>query len=329
MILITGGSGFLGRHIVTELLEANYELRLLIRNPEQRKFPWQDLVEIYEGDVLDVMALDRAIQGVTHVIHAAAQVSFSRGEHEALLQTNVEGTANVVNACLDHPVERLIHISSVSAIGKPSKKKDTLITEDLAWNPALNNSKYGFSKYRAELEVYRGIAEGVPAVLLNPAFILGPSHDWDNGTAKIFSIIDKGLRFFNEGVGGYVGVKDVARATRLLLESEQVADGERFLISQANLSYKEVFGMIAEALDRPAPSYGVPDWLALWIGRISEVISRISGKEPIVSLETMRSGTKKHYYDGSKIEQLGFSYTPIKSVIKEAAGVYKQAKQTL
>ncbi|MEL7532776.1 MAG: NAD-dependent epimerase/dehydratase family protein [Bacteroidota bacterium] len=329
MILITGGSGFLGRHIVTELLEANYDLRLLIRNPEERKFPWQDLVEIFEGDVLDILALERAMEGVTHVIHAAAQVSFSKGEHEALLQTNIEGTANVVNACLLNPVERLVHISSVSAIGKPSKKEENLITENLAWNPALNNSKYGFSKYRAELEVYRGIAEGLSAVMLNPAFILGPSHDWENGTAKIFSIIDKGLRFYNEGVGGYVGVKDVAKATRLMLESDHIADGERFLMSQANLSYKEMFGMIAKALERPAPSYGVPDWLALWIGRISELLARISGKEPIVSLETMRSGIKKHYYDGSKIEQLGFSYTPIKSVIKEAAGAYKQAKQSL
>lgn len=326
MILITGGSGFLGRHIVTELLEANYELRLLVRNPEERRFPWQDLVEIYEGDVLDILSLEKAMEGVTHVIHAAAQVSFSRGEHEALLQTNIEGTANVVDACLHHPVERLIYISSVSAIGKPSKHQENLITEELTWNPALSNSQYGYSKYHAELEVYRGIAEGISATMLNPAFILGQSHDWRNGTAKIFSIIDKGLHFYNQGIGGYVGVKDVARATRLLLESEEVADGERFLMSAENLSYQEMFSMIAQALGRSAPRWGVPNWMALLIGRISEFWARIINKEPIVSLETMRSGTKKHYYDGSKIEKLGFSYTPIKTVIKEAAEVYKQAK---
>ncbi|MEL6589984.1 MAG: NAD-dependent epimerase/dehydratase family protein [Bacteroidota bacterium] len=327
MILLTGGSGFLGRHIVKELLEANYEVRLLMRNPEGRSFPWQNMVEIVEGDILDILALEKAMKGVTKVIHAAAQVSFSRGEHESLRQTNIDGTANVVNACLTHSVERLIHVSSVSAIGKPGKRQKQIITETLAWNPALNNSEYGASKYKAELEVYRGVAEGLSATMINPAFIIGPSHDWDNGTAKIFSIIDKGLRFYNQGVGGYVGVGDVARAVRILLESEQVEDGERFLMSAENLSYHAVFTMVAEAINRPAPRYGVPNWLALFIGRVSELLSRISGRDPIVSLETMRAGIKKHYYDGSKLEQLGFSYTPIKDVIQDAGAAYLEVNQ--
>jgi dihydroflavonol-4-reductase len=292
-----------------------------VRNPEQRTFPWQDMVEIVEGDVLDIYSLERALQGVNQVIHAAAKVSFWRKEHEQVTKVNAEGTANLVNACLDAEVDKLVHVSSVAAIGKQLSKGESLLNEETPWNPSLAQSKYALSKYRAEMEVYRGISEGLNAAIVNPGFILGPTDNWQEGTGKIFSIIHRGLRFYNRGLNGYVGVGDVARACRLVLEKE-VAKGERYILVGENLSYQQVFGMIAGALGKEPPRWGIPPWLSIWVGRISELLAAISGKAPIVSLESMRSGIRQYQFDGRKIKQLGLEYEPIAEVVHQTAQQY-------
>ena len=308
MILITGGTGFLGKYIVQELLSEGHELKLLVRNPQNRKLPsWQNLVEIVDGDILDVLSLEKATEGVSQVIHSAALVSFWKKDRDRLMHVNVEGTANVVNACMTAGVEKLIHISSIAAIGRTSN--GDLITEETPWNNSKTLSAYSLSKYRAELEVYRGIAEGLHAVMLNPSVILGAADNWDEGTAKMFSIIDKGLRFYNPGSTGFVGALDVAVACRLLLE-KHIRDGERFLLSAENHSFKDLFEMMAKALDTKAPFIQLPALPTLWVGRISEWISYLTGKPPIISLASMRSGLLARGYDGSKITELGFTYTP-------------------
>ncbi|MEM6802905.1 MAG: SDR family NAD(P)-dependent oxidoreductase, partial [Bacteroidota bacterium] len=287
MILITGGTGFLGKHIVRELLNEGYELRLLVRNTKNRTLPdWAPMVEIVEGDILDVLSLEKAMQGVDQVVHAAAYVSFWRKEWEKILKINVEGTANVVNACLHTGIRQLVHVSSIAAIG--ITKDGSLITEETSWSAGERNSWYSKSKYRAELEVYRGIAEGLQAVMVNPSVILGSDEQWEEGTPKMFSIVDKGLKFYNPGANGFVAVQDVARAIALLLDREKKA-GSRYLLSAENLSFQELFGWIAEDLGKKAPIYRLPEMPTLWVGRISEWISRINGRPPIVSLESMRS----------------------------------------
>ena len=172
MILITGATGFLGRHLVDELLAQGHELRLLVRNPEERALPWGNLVEIAEGDILDIIALERAMQGIDTVIHAAALVSFARKKQAAMKRINVVGTERVVDACLAAGVERLIHISSISATGRAGAGET--VDESTKWQENTSPGKYGQSKRGAEQEVWRGIEEGLHGIMLNPGVILGP-----------------------------------------------------------------------------------------------------------------------------------------------------------
>lgn len=327
MILLTGGTGFLGQHLVRTLLNADYDLRLLVRNPQQRQFPWQNMVEIVEGDILDPVSLERAMDGVTQVIHAAAFVSFWRKERDKVMHVNAVGTERVVNACLEMGIEKLVHVSSTAATGKSSRNPQEMITEETTWNPALATSVYSRSKYRAEMEIYRGITEGLTASIVNPGIILGPTNNWEEGTGKIFSIVNRGLRFYNPGASGFVGVEDVARACQLVLEKED-ANGQRYILVGENLPFRQIFAWVAEAIGKKAPQRALAPSLSRLVGRISELLSRISGKPPIVSLESMRNGVKTHRFDGQKIETLGLAYTPIKAVIQEAAQQFLADQQT-
>lgn len=320
MILITGATGFLGNYLVNEYLSEGYEVRVLMRNPEQRSFPWKDMVDIAEGDILDVMALDKAMSGVEYVVHAAAMVSFWRKQRDQLMKTNVEGTANVVNLCLEHKIAKLVHVSSIATMGLTSD--GTLITEDTPWKSEFISSNYAKSKRKAEMEIHRGIAEGLNAVMVNPGVILG-AGDWTKGTAKMFSVVNRGLRFYPDGGSGMVAAKDVAKACRLVMEND-TENGERYLLVGENMTFGEIFTEIAISLGKTPPRWKLPGWLSLAAGRASEAISRLSGTEPIVSLESMRSSLKRRRFDGSKIRGLGLEYTPIREVVIEAGGKFNE-----
>jgi len=323
MILITGGTGFLGKHIVRELLNEGHELRLLVRNAASRKLPdWAPMVEVVEGDVLDVLSLEKAMEGIDQVVHAAAYVSFWRKEKYKILNINVQGTSNVVDACLDAGVRQLVHVSSIAAIG--ITEDGSPITEKTPWSAGVRNSWYSKSKYKAELEIYRGIAEGLQAVMVNPSVILGPDDQWENGTPKMFSIVDNGLRFYNPGANGFVAAQDVAKAISLLLNTEE-ENGSRYLLSAENLSFKEIFTWIAEDLGKKPPSMRLPEYPTLLVGRLSELLSRITGKPPIISLESMRSAMLSRAYDGSKVQSLGLEYRSIRKLLKETAEAYRTA----
>lgn len=318
MILITGATGFLGQHVTQALLEAGHELRLLVRHAAQRQLPMRGLVDMVDGDVNDWVSLERAMEGVTEVVHLAALVSFWRKRNKDLHRVNVRGTENVVNACLQAGVERLVHMSSTGATGKEAE--DQPVTEATKWLPGKHNNAYGLSKHKAELEVYRGMAEGLPAVILNPGVIIGPG-DWQAGPPKIFSIVDKGLNYYNRGRIGLVGAQDVARATLLALERSDM-EGERFILVAENPLQQEFFAEVARALGKEPPSRGLPAAVSLMVGSLSEGLAALTGKEPVITRASMRSSIRRFTYDGSKITQYGFAYTPIKQVIQQTAQAY-------
>ncbi|MEL6671762.1 MAG: NAD-dependent epimerase/dehydratase family protein [Bacteroidota bacterium] len=323
MLLITGGTGFIGKYIVQEFLSAGYDIRLLVRNPAKRTLPsWSNLVEIAEGDILDQLSLEKALDGVTEVVHAAGKVSFWRKEKEEIMAINQGGTALLVDLCLAANIQKLVHVSSIAAIGH--RMDGGLITEDTPWG-GKSLSHYSLSKRRAEMEVYRGIAEGLQAVMVNPALVIGADSNWDEGTAKMYKIVNRGLSFYNPGGNGFVAAADVAKACRLLLE-ENVPNGERYLLAAENLSYQTYFSWVAEALGKRPPSRKLGPFLTLTVGRISEFLSNLTGKPPIVSLETMRSGLAARAYDGSKITGLEFSYQSIHEVVNETARQFQADK---
>ena len=318
MILITGATGFLGRFIVNELLEKGHELRLLVRNAKDRSLPWGSLVEVADGDIMDVNALEKAMQGVEYVVHAAAVVSFARKRRADMKAVNVGGTANVVNAALNAGVKKLVHISSVATTGRAGNGEE--VDEETPWQEGAYHNFYGRCKREAEMEVYRGIAEGLPAVMLNPALIIG-AGDWSAGTPKIFTTLYKGLSFYNEGVTGYIWAADVARAVSLVMESD-LEKGERFILSAENLDQKTFFTEATLGMGLKPPHRRLPRWLGAIIGFVSEAWAFMIGSEPLITREIMRSANNKTYYRADKIERLGLVYTPMKKVIRETAEAF-------
>ncbi len=333
MVLITGATGFLGKYIVRMLYQRGYHLRLLVRNAKHRELNWlhslapdgangQDSnprIELIEGDVTDITSLLQAVKGVSEVVHAAAVVSFWKKQRQQMFEVNVKGTANVVDICLETSVERLIHVSSIAALGK--SEVGSVINEDTPWKETSHTSDYAKTKYLAELEVYRGVAEGLHATMINPGVILGEDTQWSSGTPKLFSIVDKGLTFYNRASHGIVGAVDVAESIALLLNSE-VPVGERFILVAKNMSQKQLFQEIAKGLGKKAPTKELRPQLSMVAGYVSEWWALVSQQEPIITIASMRSAISSYKYDGTKLLQYGFSYTPVEKVIADSAKKY-------
>jgi nucleoside-diphosphate-sugar epimerase len=325
LILVTGGTGFLGSYMIRLLVQKGYKIRALHRASSQMDLVKEvaDRVEWAEADVTDIVALEDAFQGVTHVMHCAAISSFHPRDAERLRRTNVEGTANVVNLALDFGIQKLVHVSSIAAFGR-SKDRPRL-DETSKWAQSGGNTRYAISKYQSEQEVWRAHVEGLPVAIVNPAVILG-SGFWDAGSPRFFSQIDKGLKFWPVGRSGFVDVRDVAQFMLHLLESD--ISGERYILSAQNTTYRELFGMIADALGAKPPSVKVTPLLAEVAWRVEWLKEKLLGAEPVVTKESARSSVSSFYYENAKSLSIpGFQYRPLEQTIRETATQYLEAKK--
>ncbi|MEY2629401.1 MAG: hypothetical protein RLZZ469_296, partial [Bacteroidota bacterium] len=228
MILVTGGTGLVGAHLLLQLTANETEIRAIYRN-EKNIRKTQSLFQLYgkedqflkiqwmEGDIIDVPSLEKAFQGVTHVYHCAALISYNPKDENKLRKTNIEGTANIVNFCIDYNVSKLCHVSSIAALGD-LKANETTITEETEWNPEHYHSDYAISKYGAEMEIWRGQQEGLNVVIVNPGVIFGAGF-WQQGSGMFFSAVQKGFPFYTNGTTGYVSATDVASVMIQLMNS--------------------------------------------------------------------------------------------------------------
>ena len=234
-------------------------------------------------------------------------------------QVNVQGTANVVDAALESGVRRLVHISSTSATGRLGKGET--VDEATPWKPGKHHSYYGVTKHLAEIEVWRGVAEGLPAVILNPATIIGHG-DWTSGTPKVFRMVDRGWKLYLPTVNGFVGASDVCRAVTAALSSPH-EKGERFLLVTESLSQKDFLASVARSIEKPAPNLAFPLVIGIPFGWISETLANWLGKEPLITRSFMAQARRKVFYDASKAtRELGISYTPMEEVIRETGNVF-------
>lgn len=334
MILVTGGTGFLGAHLLVQLTAEGLPVRAIKRSESSLAFvkhifqmyatdvtrQWE-LVEWKEADLLDIFQLEEALEGVTQVYHCAGKVSFVPSVRSKLLAVNARGTANLVNLCLCIPNIRFCHVSSIAAIGR--SRLEEVIAEDRFWKNDPNNSWYAISKYQAEREVWRGIEEGLNAVIVNPVVILGVCN-WQEGTGRMFSQVWNGLKFYTHGITGWVDVNDVARAMIILMKSQVVA--ERYIISEGNYSYRDIFNRMADALGKKHPSVFASPVLTGLAWRVEAFRSRFTGKEPLITKESANTASLPCYYDNQKfINQFAFSYTPIDQTIRATAKEFMTA----
>ncbi len=323
-VLLTGASGFVGSHLAVALSQKGYRVRALYRNtppPDAlQKLPG---VAWMRADLLDVYDVEEAMRGVEKVIHCAAAVSFESGDAESILHNNRETTANLVNEMIASGVPRLVHISSVAAIGR-SKEGDVL-TEDILWEESKANSVYARSKWAAETEVWRGAGEGLSVAIVNPGIVLGAplqKDGWQSGSAALMNVVDGEFPFYTEGVNGWVDVGDVVAAVLLLLESE--VKEERFILAQ-NASYKDVFTQMAHALGKKPPHIRATPFLTGLLWRWNAVKS-LFGKHSTVTRETARTAQQKVFYSSEKFLKAfpGFRFRTVEETVWEMAESYRK-----
>lgn len=326
MILVTGGSGLLGTELIRQLLQSGKRVRALV-NQKPLSLPSHPMLEQAQGSILDVMALEEAMQGVEDVYHCAALVSFDPGDDAKLYKINVEGTANLVNAALDAGVRRFAFVSSVAALGR--HKDGVPVDESMNWSKETHNSRYGQSKYLAEMEVWRGMAEGLNAVVVNPSVIIGPG-DWNSSSTAIFKSVYNGFPWYSEGVNGFVDVRDVAKAMILLTEKDVF--GERFILNGHHATYKSVFELMAKAFGKNPPHRKVTPFLAGLVWRWEKIKSKLTGTKPLVTKETAETALATVEYRNEKLLKAlpGFTYTGLEESIaftcKELSGQYHNPK---
>jgi dihydroflavonol-4-reductase len=306
-------------------VQKGYFIRALRRNNKLPCFVPTHIfsqVEWIEGDVLDMPVLENAMEAMDVVIHAAAKVSFVSDQQRSMFQTNIEGTANIVNAALLTNVSRLVHISSVAALGRTTNGE--IINENKQWEETNINTNYAISKFNAEMEVWRGIGEGLNAVIVNPSTILGYG-DWNNSSNAIFKNVYNEFPWYTNGINGFVDVEDVARATILLMESN--ITNERFILNGDNWSFRQLFNTIADGFDKKHPYKEATPALAAIAWRLEKIKSFFSHTPSLLTKESARIAQTKTYFDNSKILKAlpGFSFTPLETAVKTACNHYLQS----
>ncbi len=325
----------MGSHLIFDLLQKGEPVRALKRsgsglNVIERVFRFyseraDDLlqkIEWIEGDILDFFLLDEIIREDEDVYHAAAFVSFAPEDHDLIRQINTDGTRNIVNACLRNKARKLCYVSSIAALGRGQDGRPT--SEEDYRDSTYKSSVYSQSKFEAEMEVWRGIAEGLNAVIINPAVIIGPG-DWNKGSSRLIQSVWKGLKFYTKGSNGYVDVRDVSRAMIQLMQSD--IHSRRFILSAENIGYKELFEMIAKGLSVKPPAYRAGSILSGISWRTLKLISMFSSKSPLITKETAKSANTFYSYTSKRIsEELGFTFIPVEQSIKDTCKLFLKNK---
>jgi dihydroflavonol-4-reductase len=330
MILVTGGTGLLGSHLLLELTRSGKKVRALKRKSSdtemvRKVFSYyvQDADELlknvdwFEGDLMDFGSIEDSMDGISEIFHAGAVVSFYPSDHKAMLKVNIEGTANLVNLSLEKKISKFCYVSSVATLGRADKQG--LTDEETYWKVTNKNSQYGISKYGAEREVWRGIEEGLSAVIVNPSVILGPGF-W-NDNSGMFRLVWEGLKYYTQGVNGYVDARDVVSAMIRLMESNFF--GQRYIVSSENVSYQQLFSLMAKYFNKPAPSVNVPPVFTDIAWRVEAVRSFIMNAKPEVTKEMATTTAQKYFYSNEKIRKtLNFQFIPVEDSIREICGMF-------
>jgi dihydroflavonol-4-reductase len=320
MILVTGGAGLLGKELISQLLQAGKQVRAIYNKTMLADFENENLQQ-FQCDILDVVGLEEAMNDIDEVYHCAAIVTFNPRRRQEMFKINIEGTANVVNAALDAGIKKMVYVSSVAALGRI--REDGPINETMNWTEETSNSAYGQSKYLAEMQVWRGIGEGLDAVMVNPVIILG-AGDWNGGSSQIFKTAYDEFPWYTNGSTGFVDVRDVVKAMLELMNSNITA--ERFIISAENRTYADVFNLMAKAFGKKPPHKKVTPILAKIVWRLEAIKSLFTGKDPLLTKETAATAMTKATFDNSKLKKFlpEFEYRKIEDTIAETCAALQQ-----
>jgi dihydroflavonol-4-reductase len=319
MILVTGGTGLVGAHLLLHLVEQGENVRAMYRTTtsiDKTKnlfslYHKSDLfkkIQWIEADILDIPSLEIAFQNIEFVYHCAALISFDPKEEDVIRKTNIEGTANIINFCLAYGIKKMLFVSSIAALGDPTSAEIT-ISETTEWNPEKPHSDYAISKYGAEMEVWRGQQEGLNVLIVNPGIILVPGFP-EQGSGALFSAVAKGLSFYTLGTTGFIAVTDVVEASVQLMNSD--IKNKRFTLIENNYSFQEILNSIADSMQMKRPQWHATPFLMNLFWRIDWFLSTFFFQKRKLSRASAKASYSKNNYDNSKIK--GVLNTDFKSV---------------
>lgn len=322
MIGVTGANGLLGSFIIRKLIDENEKFVAFKRSSSdislledlKGKIEWRNL------DLLDPVAMDDSLQGITSMIHGAALVSFNPRHASLISKVNTEGTRNLINACLASNTRRFVYISSVAALGRV--KGQRLIDENNKWVENSLHTGYATSKYYAELEVFRGQEEGLSTVIVNPSVILAPA-DWTRSSARLFGYAWKERTFYIEGSMNYVDVRDVVKATLALLNSGM--ENERFILNAGTVSFKEFFDAMAARFGKKPPMIRLNRNFLKIVAGVEALSARLRRTEPKITPETARLADADFFYENKKIKNhLRFEFRTLDDTLDWCCAYYMQ-----
>ena len=325
MVLVTGGTGLVGSHLLLHLIENGESVRAIYRKLEtiqktKNLFSYYKKEDLFEkinwfhADILDVPSLEIAFDSVEFVYHCAAFISFDPKDEVKIRKTNIEGTANVVNFCLAKNVRKICFVSSIAALGD-LKENEKIITEETEWNPEKSHSDYAISKYGAEMEIWRGQQEGLHCVIVNPGVILGP-RIWEEGSGVFFKKIANGFPFYTKGTTGFIAVTDVVQLMIQLMKSD--VNNQRFALVASTISFEELFNSIADALKVKRPSVYISPFLMGLLWRLDWFFSTFLRTKRMLDKETAVASHSKTFYSNEKINNtLKFEFLDVYKYLRE------------
>lgn len=333
MILVTGGSGLVGSHLLFDLVKSGKEVRALKRPSGSLKAVKKifehyssdenlfERIEWVDGDILDVYSINEAMEGVEYVYHCAAIVSFDSRDKKQMLKVNIEGTANVVNVALEKNIRKLCYASSIAALGR--KNFGELIDEQTSFSISDKNNNYSISKYLAEQEVWRAAEEGLEVVMVSPGIVIGPG-EWGKSSTSMFTIVWNGLKYYSMGGRGFVDVRDVSKAMIKLMDSD--ISHENFLVVSENLSFRKFFELVSEYLGKPKPNIKATPLMGEIAWRLEAIKSAVTGKPPKLTKEAAKVAHKTYYYSNSKIKEMtGMEFIPVEKSVKDTCEIFLKA----
>jgi len=332
MILVTGGTGLVGSYLILELIKSGKKVRALKRPNSNLTFIKKvfeifsddpinlfNAIEWIDGDILDIESLDPAMKGIDHVYHSAGYISFQKKDFQRLQEINSRGTENLVNTALVNNVEKLCYFSSIAALSRPQDHSQ-MIDENISWRTSKLNTGYAISKYSGEREVWRGSAEGLKVIIVNPSIILGFSNP-EKGSSRIFKSVWEGLKIYPSGINGFVDVIDVVRSSMVLMESNE--ENRRYILNAVNISYYDLFHKIAAGFGKSGPNFRTAAWMlnAAWMYEALKTF--LTGNKPLITRETARTSSNSFLYSNKRItEEVGYKFKDFDQTIHELCVLY-------
>lgn len=325
MILVTGGTGLVGFHLLLQLSLEKEAIRAIYRSEKKlqhvknlfeaaNQLSSFEKIDWIKADILDIPALETAFANVSLVYHCAAKVSFNPKDEDKLYQNNIVGTANVVNISLSKNIKKLCYVSSIATLGNGTEH-NLLLNEETERNNEAVRSDYSISKFGAEMEVWRGFQEGLDVVIVNPGVIFGNGFPKE-GSSLFIQNIKEGLSFYTLGKLGIVAVEDVVKAMTTLMKS--TISGERFILVAEDATYKELFDRIADHLPAKKPKYLVKKWQTQIVSAIEFIFSKLFFRKRMLTKATVNSLYNEEIHDTSKIKNtINFEFLDMKVYLKE------------